>query len=114
MSSPTMNFSMVKLHHDLLALGIRDNQEIAVLLYLVFSSRKMRDTLSTTLVGPSASGKSTLAQAVVSLIPKHDRFELSFITKAALLHASDLRGKTILLHEQLEDPALAAPFRQLA
>lgn len=108
-----MNF-IQQLRTDLENIGIKDNIDTAILLYLACSTRRMDHKISITLTGQSGVGKSTIAKKVLCLIPDEDKIELSFITKAAFLRLNDLRNKILYIHEHIEDPRLAQPFRLLS
>jgi hypothetical protein len=55
-------------------------------LYLVATSRKLRQPLAACVKAPSASGKSYIATIIISLMPPEDVIEATSITPAALYY----------------------------
>src|SRR5258707_1008771 len=87
--------SMATLRDHFKAMGIHDHTEVAMLLYLACTSRKTREQVSVILTGQSSSGKSTILEAVLKLIPETYTEKLSFISKAALLRLKNVKGKVL-------------------
>lgn len=54
--------------------------------YLVSLSRKLQDPLSVIVQSSSASGKSSLMDAVLAMVPPEDKLELSSLTSQALFY----------------------------
>ncbi len=104
--------SMLVLRQHFEQMGIRDHTEVAMLLYLACTSRKMREQVSVILAGQSSVGKSTILKAVLKLMPVADRVELSFITKAALLRMANLRRKILAINETIEDSTVRLKIEQ--
>jgi len=72
-----------------------------MMLYLSFISRKSNNAISCIIKGASASGKSTLVQSILQLIPKEDKLMFSIITPKALVHSKlDFSHKILFIQER--------------
>lgn len=70
------------------------------ILYLSFISRLLISSISTIIKGASASGKSALANSVLTLFPKGAVLSFSFLTSKALVHFNgDLSHKILFVQE---------------
>ena len=70
------------------------------ILFLIFISRLLFDSLSCIIKGSSASGKSFLVRTVLKLIPKEYILSFSFLTAKALVHSeNDLSHKILFIQE---------------
>lgn len=97
LKSPDILSKMVELTTRIGYVGEKTNKQM---LYLSFTSRKRPDSISTLIKGPSASGKSGLANAVLGLFPKTDILSFSFVTSKALVHWNgDLSHKILCIQE---------------
>jgi hypothetical protein len=87
---------------DLSTLGVVGESTNLMLCYLATISRKCERPLGVLVQSSSASGKSTLVDAVCSLIPAEDLVSLSALTSQALyyLGKSGLRHKVLSLAEE--------------
>jgi len=70
------------------------------ILFLIFISRLLSDSLSCIVKGSSASGKSSLVQTILNLVPKENVLAFSFLTAKALVHSdNDLSHKILFVQE---------------
>lgn len=89
---------MIKVTEDSGYVGEGINKKI---LYFSFTSRLSNHAISCIIKGVSASGKSTLVQSVLSLFPKEDILQFSFITSKALVHSKlNLSHKILFIQER--------------
>ncbi len=86
---------------DLGALGIVGEEENLLACYLAVVSRKTPRPLGVVIQSSSAAGKSTLADAVLALVPEDDRVSFSAITGQALYYVGehDLAHKVLAIAE---------------
>ncbi len=79
--------------------GERDN---LLLGFLAVTSRKLRRPLGVVIQSSSAAGKSSLMEAVLSVVPEEDRVSYSAMTGQSLFYApgSDLRHKVLAIAEE--------------
>jgi hypothetical protein len=77
---------LARLAHDLAALGVVGEEHNLLLCYLAVLSRKSERPLGVLVQSSSAGGKSTLVDAVSSLVPAEDLVALSAITPQALYY----------------------------
>ncbi len=96
-------------------LGIVGEEENALAGYLVAVSRKMEDPLSILILSRSAAGKSTLAEAVASLVPPEDAVYLTRLTGQALFYqkSRSFRHKLLVVEEETGVMEAAYPLRVL-
>ena len=66
--------------------GIIGEEINRLLMYLVFTSRKLNNPLHIITLGPSGVGKSHLQQTVAELIPEEDKIEITTLTKNSLYY----------------------------
>jgi hypothetical protein len=87
---------------DVSALGVVREERNALLLYLAAVSRLGAHPLGVLVQSSSAAGKSTLAEAVLSLVPDEAKVSFSAVTGQALyyLGPSDLSHKVLFLSEE--------------
>ena len=83
------------------SMGVVGEETNRLLIYLVFTSRMMREPLSLVIKGESASGKSYTSQKVMELIPEEG---IKFITRATAqafyhLPRDGMKHKTIVINE---------------
>ena len=107
------------LHTDTLGLitrsGIVGEETNALIMYYVFTSRKIPRPLHVVSFGSSGTGKSHLQEKVAELIPDEDKIEITSLTQNAFYYfGSDELGHKLILIEDL-DGALSAlyPIREL-
>ncbi len=86
---------------DLAALGIVGEEQNLLACYLAVVSRKTPRPLGVVIQSSSAAGKSTLADAVLALVPEADRVSFSAITGQALYYVGehDLAHKVLAIAE---------------
>lgn len=86
---------------DLAALGIVGEEQNLLACYLAVVSRKTPRPLGVVIQSSSAAGKSTLADAVLALVPEEDRVSFSAITGQALYYVGehDLAHKVLAIAE---------------
>ncbi|MBL9028179.1 MAG: hypothetical protein JNL21_38660 [Myxococcales bacterium] len=79
--------------------GERDN---LLLGFLAVTSRKLRRPLGVMIQSSSAAGKSSLMEAILSVVPEEDRVSYSAMTGQSLFYApgSDLRHKVLSIAEE--------------
>lgn len=102
-----------ELREDLTALGLGDNLDLAVLLYLAATVRKTEHKIPVLITGPAGLGKSHLAKTVLDLFPPEDILILSRITPASLVRQGDLSSKILFIYEKYKDQQLAQYVREL-
>jgi len=71
------------------------------MLFLSFTSRLMKESISCIIKGPSASGKSALVETILNFIPQQDILKYSILTPKALAHfPEDISHKILFLQER--------------
>jgi DNA primase len=90
-----------KLMYDIGKTGIVREELNRLLMYLVFTSRKLDNPLHIYTVGSSGTGKTYLQHGIARLIPAEDRIEITSLTNNALYYATkeELDGKLILIED---------------
>ncbi len=84
------------------------------LLYLAFTSRKLKKPISVVVKGESASGKSCQALTISKFFPPKDMLDLSGMSAKALLHYKDpLEHKVLLIMEHAGAEAAEYAIRTL-
>jgi len=87
-----------RIKQDLTGMGIVGEDDNKVFVYLIASSRKMKDPLGATVKASSSSGKNNLIGKVASLMPEEDVRDFSYMSAKALLHvASDWAKHKLLM-----------------
>jgi hypothetical protein len=76
------------IRRDLAAVGIVGEQQNALLIYLVATSRKLSDPGAVVTRGRSGTGKTTLIQRVARLMPAGDVIDAMALTDASLFNGS--------------------------
>lgn len=86
---------------DLATLGVAGEQTNKLLCYLAAVSRKLDDPLSLLIQSRSAAGKSTLQNAVLTLVPDEDKAHYTRLTSQALFYQEEnsLMHKVLALEE---------------
>jgi hypothetical protein len=87
---------------DVAALGVVGEEDNALILYLAGTSRLARRPLGVVVQSSSAAGKSTLAEAVLGLMPVEDTVSLSALSTQALyyLGPDTLKHKVLFIAEE--------------
>jgi DNA primase len=87
---------------DVAAVGVVGEDGNALLGYLACVSRKLAKPLAVLIQSTSAAGKSTLMDALLSLMPEHERVHYSAMTGQSLFYLGegDLRHKILAIAEE--------------
>jgi DNA primase len=87
---------------DVAAVGVVGEDANALLGYLACVSRKLEKPLAVLIQSTSAAGKSTLMDALLSLMPEHERVQYSAMTGQSLFYLGegDLRHKILAIAEE--------------
>jgi DNA primase len=87
---------------DVAALGVVGEDSNALVGYLAAVSRKLDKPLAILIQSTSAAGKSTLMDALLSLMPEHERVHYSAMTGQSLFYLGegDLRHKILAIAEE--------------
>ncbi|MBI3097138.1 MAG: hypothetical protein HYY93_02665 [Planctomycetes bacterium] len=103
---------------DLATLGHVGEEENKRVAHLASVSRKLEDPLSILVLSRSAAGKSTLAEAIASLVPPEDLLRFTRLTAQTLYYQKpdSLAHKMVLLEEEegVHDAAYALRVLQSA
>ncbi len=78
------------IQQDLTILGVAGEDLNKVLCYLAATSRKLDDPLSLLIQSRSAAGKSTLQNAILSLVPDEDKVVYTRMTDQALFYQDEM------------------------
>jgi len=86
---------------DLERIGVVGERDNLLVAYLASISRKLAAPLAVVVQSSSAAGKSSLVQAVLSLVPPEDRVVYSAMTGQSLYYmgSKDLRHKVLCVAE---------------
>lgn len=86
-----------------------------LLLYLVFTSRKMQRPLHAISFGSSGTGKSHLQEKVGELMPEEEKIEITSLTENAFYYfgQQELRNKLILIEDLDGAENVLYPLREL-
>lgn len=87
---------------DLERVGIVGEETNKLIAYLAATSRKLEEPLAVVIQSSSAAGKSSLMDAVLSLIPEEERVQYSAMTGQSLFYmgGEDLRHKVLAIVEE--------------
>jgi DNA primase catalytic core len=88
--------------HDVAAIGVVGEDSNALVGYLAAVSRKLERPLAILIQSTSASGKSTLMDALLSLMPEAERVHYSAMTGQSLFYLGegDLKHKILAIAEE--------------
>jgi DNA primase len=88
--------------HDVAVIGVVGEDANALVGYLACVSRKLERPLAVLIQSTSAAGKSTLMDALLSLMPEAERVHYSAMTGQSLFYLgeSDLRHKILAIAEE--------------
>jgi energy-coupling factor transporter ATP-binding protein EcfA2 len=88
--------------HDVAAIGVVGEDSNALVGYLAAVSRKLDKPLAVLIQSTSAAGKSTLMDALLSLMPEAERVHYSAMTGQSLFYLGegDLRHKILAIAEE--------------
>jgi DNA primase len=100
---------------DLEILGVTGEQTNKLVSYLAAVSRKLDDPLSVLIQSRSAAGKSTLQDAVLSLVPDEDYVKYTRITDQALFYKDEdsLVNKILAIEEEVGMKGAAYSIRNI-
>jgi DNA primase len=92
----------MRIVHDVAAIGVVGEDSNALVGYLAAVSRKLERPLAVLIQSTSAAGKSTLMDALLSLMPEPDRVHYSAMTGQSLFYLGegDLRHKILAIAEE--------------
>lgn len=95
--------------------GVIGEEQNRIIMYLVFTSRKMEKPLHIISFGSSGMGKSHLQESVSSLFPEEDKLEITSLTGNAFYYfEADELGHKLILIEDLDGAENALyPLREL-
>jgi len=97
------NTDLLKMvEEDLTKIGIAGEDKNKVMLYMVFTSRKLRKPLSVIVKGDSAGGKSYLVNQVLKLFPDEDIKNFTEVSAKSLFYMSEdeLSHKILVIFER--------------
>ncbi|MBL4706392.1 MAG: hypothetical protein JKY54_17825 [Flavobacteriales bacterium] len=95
--------------------GIVGEEQNALLMYLIFTSRKREQPLHVVSLGASGMGKTHLQEKVGALIPEEDRIEITSLTENAFYYfgQQELKHKLILIEDLDGAESALYPIREL-
>lgn len=95
--------------------GVVGEEKNRLLLYLVFTSRKMQRPLHAISFGSSGTGKSHLQEKVGELIPEEEKIEITSLSENAFYYfgQQELRNKLILIEDLDGAENVLYPLREL-
>lgn len=95
--------------------GVVGEEKNRLLLYLIFTSRKMTRPLHAISFGSSGTGKSHLQEKVGELMPDEEKIEITSLTENAFYYfgQQELRGKLILIEDLDGAENVLYPLREL-
>jgi len=95
--------------------GIVGEQNNALLMYLIFTSRKREKPLHVVSLGASGMGKTHLQESVAALIPEEDKIEITTLSENAFYYfgQQELRNKLILIEDLDGAESALYPIREL-
>ncbi|MGH8050766.1 MAG: toprim domain-containing protein, partial [Arenimonas sp.] len=91
-----------RISEDMAAIGVIGEQANALVGYLACVSRHLDKPLAVLIQSTSAAGKSTLMDALLSLMPEHERVQYSAMTGQSLFYLGegDLKHKILAIAEE--------------
>jgi hypothetical protein len=95
--------------------GVVGEEQNALLMYLIFTSRKRRTPLHVISLGASGTGKSHLQEKVAELIPEEDQIEITDLSENAFYYfgQQELKHKLILIEDLDGAESAFYPLREL-
>ena len=95
--------------------GVIGEELNRLLMYIIFTSRKMERPLHCISLGSSGSGKTHLQSSVGELIPEEDKIEITILSSNAFyyFHKNELRNKLILIEDMDGAQTVLYPLREL-
>jgi chromosomal replication initiation ATPase DnaA len=97
------------------ASGIVGEQNNALLMFLIFTSRKRYQPLHIVSLGASGMGKTHLQESVGELIPEEDKIEITTLSENAFYYFGqrELKNKLILIEDLYGAENVLYPLREL-
>jgi predicted transcriptional regulator len=97
------------------ASGVIGETDNRLLMYLIFTSRKMQNPLHCISFGSSGVGKTHLQSKVASLIPDEDKVEMTVLSANAFYYykRNELKHKLILIEDMDGAEEVLYPLREL-
>lgn len=95
--------------------GVVGEETNRLLLYLIYTTRKMRRPLHAVCLGSSGVGKSHLQESIGQLIPPHEKIEITTLTENAFYYfgQQELHHKLILIEDLDGAENVLYPLREL-
>lgn len=95
--------------------GVIGEEGNRLLMYLIFTSRKMRNPLNCISFGSSGSGKTHLQSAIAELIPEEERLSLTSLSANSFYYfkRNELKHKLILIEDLDGADSVLYPLREL-
>ncbi|HLG35152.1 MAG TPA: hypothetical protein VI757_09750 [Bacteroidia bacterium] len=94
--------NLIQLTNDLIGKsGVVGEEKNRLLLYLIFTSRKMQKPLHAISFGSSGTGKSHLQEKIGELIPDEEKIEITSLTENAFYYfgKQELKNKLLLIED---------------
>jgi len=104
LSSPTLIDDIAS---DIARIGVEGERDLALLTYVILTSRILSDPLGGIIQGSSSAGKSYVARTVAELIPEESRVCASSFSEHAWFYFAEqgLRHKAVVLGERKQGSA---------
>ncbi len=115
-TSVLKNTNLLKMiEEDLTKIGIAGEEKNKVMLYMMFTSRKLRKPLSVIVKGDSAGGKSYLVSQVLKLFPDEDIKNFTEVSAKSLFYMTEdaLEHKILVIFERHGSEASDYSIRSL-
>lgn len=95
--------------------GVIGEENNRLLMYLIFTSRKMNQPLHIVSLGSSGTGKTHLQEKVSELIPEEDKIEITSLSENAFYYFGQrqLQNKLILIEDLDGAEGVLYPLREL-
>jgi len=95
--------------------GIIGEESNRLLMYLIFTSRKLKQPLHVVSLGASGTGKTHLQENVGELIPTEDKIEITTLSENAFYYFGqrELKNKLILIEDLDGAESVLYPLREL-
>jgi len=112
LSSPNL---MERTNEDIGKAGVIGEEMNRLLMYLIFTSRKMHSPLHIISLGSSGAGKTHLQEKVGSLMPEEDLIEITKLSTNAFYYfgRQQLRNKLILIEDMDGAGEVLYPLREI-
>lgn len=95
--------------------GVIGEEKNALLMYIIFTSRKTEKPLHSISLGASGTGKTYLQEKVSELIPEEEKIEITTLSDNAFYYfeRTELRNKLILIEDLDGAESVLYPLREL-